>query len=79
MLFHVMGYQTCPSGPESAVLNLTFVLKDENEICFKKYSFQLKGDQTEICKHILAKGDLQVSEKERQAQQEAMFKGEVNY
>ena len=37
--------------------------------------FQLKGDQTEICKYILSKGDLQVSEKERQAQQEAMFKG----
>merc|ERR1712048_966774 len=29
---------------------------------------------TEICKLILAKGDLQVSDKERQAQQEAMFK-----
>ena len=41
--------------------------------------FQLKGDQTEICKHILAKGDLQVSEKERQAQQEAMFKGESRH
>ena len=35
----------------------------------------MKGDQTEICKLILKKGDLQVSEKERQAQQEAMFKG----
>merc|ERR1719464_1298785 len=33
-----------------------------------------KGDQTDICKIILAKGDLQVSEKERQAQSEAMFK-----
>eukprot|EP00088_Acartia_fossae_P016062 TRINITY_DN1895_c0_g1_i9.p1 TRINITY_DN1895_c0_g1~~TRINITY_DN1895_c0_g1_i9.p1 ORF type:complete len:253 (-),score=62.55 TRINITY_DN1895_c0_g1_i9:76-834(-) len=33
-----------------------------------------KGDQTEICKIILAKGDLQVSDKERQAQTEAMFK-----
>ena len=38
-------------------------------------SVKLKGDQTEICKHILSKGDLQVSDKERQAQQEAMFKG----
>merc|ERR1711860_291677 len=28
-------------------------------------------NQTEICKEILAKGDLQVSDKERQAQQEA--------
>ena len=37
MLFHVMGYQTCPSGPESAALNLTFVLKDENEIFFTKF------------------------------------------
>ena len=27
---------------------------------------------------ILAKGDLQVSEKERQAQQEAMFKGDIS-
>ena len=35
----------------------------------------MKGDQKEICKIILAKGDLQVSEKERQAQQDAMFKG----
>ena len=34
-----------------------------------------KGDQKEICKIILAKGDLQVSDKERQAQQDAMFKG----
>lgn len=33
-----------------------------------------KSDQTEICKEILAKGDLQVSDKERQAQQEALFK-----
>ena len=32
------------------------------------------SDQTEICKQILAKGDLQVSDKERQAQQEATFK-----
>ena len=31
-------------------------------------------DQTEICKQILVKGDLQVSDKERQAQQEATFK-----
>jgi len=38
--------------------------------CFE----ELEGDQTEICKIILAKGDLQVSDKERQAQQEAMFK-----
>jgi len=38
--------------------------------CFE----ELEGDQTEICKVILAKGDLQVSDKERQAQQEAMFK-----
>ena len=37
MLFHVMGYQTCPSGPESAALNLAFVLKDENEIFFTKF------------------------------------------
>jgi len=33
-----------------------------------------QGDQTEVCKIILSKGDLQVSDKERQAQQEAMFK-----
>merc|ERR1712241_599550 len=33
-----------------------------------------KDDQTQICKDILAKGDLQVSDKERQAQQEALFK-----
>ena len=39
---------------------------------------QLKGDHTEICKVILAKGDLQVSDKERQAQQEAMFKGDIS-
>merc|ERR1712117_782040 len=32
------------------------------------------ADQTEICKEILAKGDLQVSDKERQAQNEALFK-----
>lgn len=38
--------------------------------CFE----ELEGNQTEICKYILAKGDLQVSDKERQAQQEAMFK-----
>ncbi|XP_047246682.1 ribosome maturation protein SBDS [Girardinichthys multiradiatus] len=31
-------------------------------------------DQTEICKQILAKGELQVSEKERQSQQETMFR-----
>ena len=29
---------------------------------------------TEICKEILAKGELQVSDKERQAQREALFK-----
>ena len=39
--------------------------------CFE----EVKGDQKEICKIILAKGDLQVSDKERQAQQDAMFKG----
>lgn len=38
--------------------------------CFE----ETKGDQTEICKLILTKGDLQVSDKERQAQSEAMFK-----
>jgi ribosome maturation protein SDO1 len=32
------------------------------------------ADQTEICKQILTKGELQVSDKERQAQQEATFK-----
>ncbi|XP_023324462.1 ribosome maturation protein SBDS [Eurytemora carolleeae] len=32
------------------------------------------GNQTEICKIILAKGDLQVSDKERQAQADATFK-----
>lgn len=32
------------------------------------------SDQTAICKEILAKGDLQISDKERQALQEAMFK-----
>ncbi len=37
-------------------------------------AFGGQGDQTVICKEILMKGDLQVSEKERQAQQEAMFK-----
>ncbi|XP_038059213.1 ribosome maturation protein SBDS-like [Patiria miniata] len=31
-------------------------------------------DQTEICKQILAKGELQVSEKERQQQLESMFR-----
>lgn len=31
-------------------------------------------DQTEICKHILAKGELQVSEKERHSALESMFK-----
>uniref|UniRef100_A0A2M4AQ01 Ribosome maturation protein SBDS n=1 Tax=Anopheles triannulatus TaxID=58253 RepID=A0A2M4AQ01_9DIPT len=33
-----------------------------------------KDDVTEICKEILAKGELQVSEKERQDQLESMFK-----
>lgn len=33
-----------------------------------------KDDQTEICKEILAKGELQVSEKERHANQESTFK-----
>ncbi|RVE65133.1 hypothetical protein OJAV_G00133630, partial [Oryzias javanicus] len=31
-------------------------------------------DQTEICKQILAKGELQVSDKERQSQLETMFR-----
>lgn len=31
-------------------------------------------NETEICKEILTKGELQVSEKERQAQQQALFK-----
>jgi len=35
---------------------------------------ETKGDQSEICKIILSKGDLQVSEKERQAQTDAMLK-----
>jgi len=35
---------------------------------------EVKGDQAEVIKLILAKGDLQVSDKERQAQQEALFK-----
>lgn len=33
-----------------------------------------KDDVTEICKDILAKGELQISEKERQAELSAMFK-----
>lgn len=33
-----------------------------------------KDDTTEICKEILAKGELQVSEKERQSNLESMFK-----
>ncbi|XP_022255321.1 ribosome maturation protein SBDS-like [Limulus polyphemus] len=45
------------------------VAKKEDLIkCFKT------EDQTEICKEILAKGELQVSEKERHAQLESMFK-----
>ena len=48
-------------------------LNENSNLCLK-----LKGDQTDICKLILAKGDLQVSEKERQAQQEAMFKGDIS-
>jgi len=38
--------------------------------CFE----EVKGDQAEVIKLILSKGDLQVSDKERQAQQEALFK-----
>jgi len=38
--------------------------------CFE----ELNGDQTEICKLILSKGDLQVSDKDKHAQQEALFK-----
>lgn len=37
-------------------------------------AFGADKDQVEILKEILAKGDLQVSEKERQAQQDALFK-----
>jgi len=33
-----------------------------------------KDNQTEICEEILAKGELQISEKERQVQLESMFK-----
>lgn len=33
-----------------------------------------KDDQTEICKEILAKGELQVSDKERNSQLESLFK-----
>uniref|UniRef100_A0A1B6II35 Ribosome maturation protein SBDS n=1 Tax=Homalodisca liturata TaxID=320908 RepID=A0A1B6II35_9HEMI len=33
-----------------------------------------KEDQTEICKEILAKGELQVSDKERQTQLDSLFK-----
>lgn len=33
-----------------------------------------KDDQTEICKEILAKGELQVSDKERQSQTDQLFK-----
>ncbi|XP_049788538.1 ribosome maturation protein SBDS [Schistocerca nitens] len=33
-----------------------------------------KDDQTEICKEILAKGELQVSDKERHSQLESLFK-----
>ena len=36
------------------------------------------ADQTKICLEILSKGDLQVSDKERQAQTEAMFKDVAN-
>lgn len=34
-----------------------------------------KDDVTEICKEILASGELQVSDKERHTQLDAMFKG----
>ncbi|XP_076363126.1 SBDS ribosome maturation factor [Tachypleus tridentatus] len=45
------------------------VAKKEDLIkCFKT------DNQVEICKEILAKGELQVSEKERQTQLESMFK-----
>jgi ribosome maturation protein SDO1 len=37
-----------------------------------------KDDQTEICKEILAKGELQVSDKERHAQLDSMFKEIAN-
>lgn len=33
-----------------------------------------KDDQTEICKEILAKGELQVSDKERQTQLDSLLK-----
>ena len=32
------------------------------------------ADATQICKEILTKGELQVSDKERQAEREALFK-----
>jgi ribosome maturation protein Sdo1 len=37
-----------------------------------------KEDQTEICKEILEQGELQVSDKERQSQHEALFKDIAN-
>jgi ribosome maturation protein SDO1 len=33
-----------------------------------------KDDPTDVCKEILAKGELQVSDKERQSQLESLFK-----
>jgi ribosome maturation protein SDO1 len=33
-----------------------------------------KDDQTDVCKEILAKGELQVSDRERQSQLELLFK-----
>lgn len=38
-----------------------------------------KDDVTEICKEILAKGELQISEKERQTEQSAVFKEIANH
>ncbi len=55
------------------VQSLDFQVAKRDDLV-KAFGADKGSDQTAVCKEILAKGDLQVSEKERQAQQEALFR-----
>ncbi|XP_019615547.1 PREDICTED: ribosome maturation protein SBDS-like [Branchiostoma belcheri] len=74
----VMGWRSGVEKDIDEVLqtHTVFTNVSKGEVAKKQDMVKAFGteDQTEICKQILKKGELQVSEKERQAQLESMYK-----
>ncbi|KAM6402816.1 LOW QUALITY PROTEIN: ribosome maturation protein SBDS-like [Rhynochetos jubatus] len=72
----VMGWRSGAEKDLDEVLQTPFVNVCKGQVAKKEDLVEAFGtdDQTEICKMILSKGELQVSDKERHTQLEQMFR-----